>query len=382
MRTNDPTPSPNHAGTRRGPLHPILAAFPGPILAKLYAYAVAWRNEGFDLGHGVVTIDRPVVSVGNLSVGGTGKTPMVMQLLAWLKDADRTPAVAMRGYRAPKGRPGESDEALEYQRVCPGVQLAVGKDRAFELRQMFTTRRGGAVDCVVLDDGFQHRSIARQLDLVLLDATRSPFEDRLMPVGWLREPVANLTRATHVVITHAETAGPDRVAHLARRVENLLGRPPAAVCRHTWAALVMGWDATTERTVPPTWLAGKRIALACAIGNPDPFLAHAATLIGAQPAARLVLRDHDPFAPSTVDRLVALAKDARADAILVTSKDWSKLAAVARDRWPCPVLRPRLVLKFDTGGEALQRAVLDAVRTFRPPRPEPRHPDARTIITP
>jgi len=189
------------AGPERG-------AVPGPIgaaLARVYGIVIARINRRFDSGRGVVRFDRPVISVGNLSVGGTGKTPMVRRLIAILLEMERRPCIAMRGYR--KGT-GESDEAAAYQREFPDVPVIAQANRTDGLIALFGDEHEGEGphrDCIVLDDGFQHRQIGRELDIVLVDASRSPFRDRLLPQGWLREPAESLTRAGLVVVTHAES---------------------------------------------------------------------------------------------------------------------------------------------------------------------------------
>ncbi|MEO1007243.1 MAG: tetraacyldisaccharide 4'-kinase [Planctomycetota bacterium] len=339
-------------GPLRGPLPGVL--LPLALLARWpYGSIIARRNAKYDSGRGVVTMDRPVISVGNLSVGGTGKTPAVQLICRWLVEAGHRPAIAMRGYAA---RDGLSDEAAVHREVLPDVPLAVRGDRIAGLIELFAEDHGADVDVVVLDDGFQHRRLARQLDVVLIDATRDPFADRMLPAGWLREPVDALARADAIVLTHAEAVQPSALADLRRR---LLDAAPHAICvsaRHGWAALDV-LDATGDHAREDRWLRGKRYAIACAIGNPDAFIAEATRRFG-PPMHAEVLRDHDPYAPATMRRLLARAADA--DALLVTQKDWAKLRRIDPAAWPCPVARPRLELSLDSGGEALQALALEA----------------------
>lgn len=332
---------------RRPPLPPPL----GTALSWVYSAAIGRINRRFDRGKGVVTFDRPVISIGNLSVGGTGKSPMVIAIVRWLREAGHRPCIAMRGYAS---RAGESDEAASYRREFPDVPIVAQSNRTLGLIQLFGQEHDDdahQTDCIVLDDGFQHRQIARDLDIVLIDASRDPFADRLLPAGWLREPAASLQRAGAVVITHAESVAPADLTTLARRVS------PVAVCRHAWAGLTV-LESGSEREVPVPWLSGRRTIAACAIGNPGPFMAMAKKAAGGTLAGELVLRDHDPFGPATVDRLIALAAGARAQAILVTDKDWSKLARVPEAKWPCAVARTRLEMAFDSGAEGLRERVL------------------------
>ena len=350
---------PGEGDSRRPPLGGVL----GTVAAGFYRVGIAWKNRRFTAGRGVVTFDRPVISVGNLSVGGTGKTPLVLHLARVLTDAGHNPCVAMRGYGAPRGQGLSSDEAQVYRRAMRTLPIVAQPDRTFGLIEMFGSEQGQSIDCVILDDGFQHRKIARQLDIVLIDATRDPFQDRLLPAGFLREPVVSLRRARAVVITHAESAPRVEVSELEGRIRGLIPEGVICVCRHQWDGLaVVGEDGESEQAV--NWLASKRVFVACAIGNPGPFLALAQQLAGGMLAGSLVLKDHAEYEPDVVARLVEALKAHRAGVLLVTEKDWSKLQKVPSETWPCPVVRPRLELRFDRGGEELAAAVLGCVKGF------------------
>lgn len=348
-------------GARHGPV----PAWIGRVLEPIYAAAIARRNRRFDAGRGVVRLDRPVISVGNLSVGGTGKTPMVVHLVRELLAAGRRPCIAMRGYvpRSSRGDRGAalSDEAEQYKRLLPGVPVVAQPDRAAGLQRLFATDEGRVIDCVVLDDGFQHRRLARDLDIVLLDASRNPFEDRLLPAGWLREPVASLARAHAIVATHTELAGPQRTESILRSAAAITPRAALAAARHAWSALTVA-QAGVEREEPVGWLAGRRITAVCAIGNPEGFLA-GVRAAGAQITSSMVLPDHDRYDPETVRAITRTATGAAA--IVTTEKDWAKLGRLDPATWPCPVARPVLTLEFDRGGTDLHAAVLAAAASPR-----------------
>lgn len=354
--------------SRPGPVPAVL----GRLLAPLYTWEINRRNRAFDRGRGVTRLPMPVISVGNMSVGGTGKTPMVMHIIRALLGAGQQPCIAMRGYRR-KGT-GEADETDAYRRAFPDVPIVAQPDRLAGLQQLFA--RGVRPTCVVLDDGFQHRRIARDLDIVLIDATRSPFDDHLLPHGWLREPVTSLLRADLVVLTHAEMADSvvvdaldDQVAGVRRQVHP--GRDGIdAVARHLWTGLVEGAD--DRRVLPLDWVLGKRLIASCAIGNPRGFLHSLQALLESDQsrpgslAATLVLPDHDPYGPEMVHTLRRMVQEQRADAIIVTDKDWSKLRRVPTDRWGgVPIIRPHLEMGFLRGREAFDRRVLEVARSGR-----------------
>lgn len=358
---------------------------PGPLgrlASRVYSVAINRINRRFDRGVGVVTFDRPVVSVGNLSTGGTGKTPMVVHVVNVLRAAGRTPCIAMRGYGSADG--SRSDEAMEYAKVFGDIEAAnacgvptggVGgtrgsvpvvaqANRVAGLIDLFASEGGEDVDSIVLDDGFQHRKIARDLNIVLIDATRSPFHDSLLPAGHLREPVGSLSRADALVITHAECSHADDVATLRVRIHECQPRAHIAVARHAWSGLVEVGPAG-ERARPPECLDGKRVAAVAAIGNPAAFFDLAKFHTKRDLVLKLALRDHDPYDDATVVRVLDQLRDTRPDVVLVTEKDWSKLERVESERWPCPVLRPRLELVFDSGGADLDAMIVGACRPNR-----------------
>lgn len=340
---------------RRAPLPAAL----GVPLSLIYSLAIRRINRRFDRKKGVVRFDRPVISVGNLSVGGTGKTPMVARIVSLLRDAGHRPCIAMRGYGS--GTKQESDEAAAYRRAFPDVPIVARANRTLGLIQLFGEeydRDGTHSDCIVLDDGFQHRQIARDLDIVLIDASRPPTRDRLLPAGWLREPMTSLARASAVIITHAEAVPGADISTLEAAVAGIHGRGVIAVCRHAWADLAVRED-THDHTQPVGWLVGKRVVGVCAIGNPAPFLAAASKAVGGPLSAQVVLNDHDPYASGTVHKILDVAQSVRAQAIITTDKDWSKLASITD--WPCPVARARLELQFDRGSEALESCVLETL---------------------
>ncbi|MCC6970351.1 MAG: tetraacyldisaccharide 4'-kinase [Phycisphaerales bacterium] len=333
----------------RGVLAPL-----GALASAIYGKVIASRNAAFDAGRGVVHLDRPVISVGNLSVGGTGKTPMVVHALGLLRDAGKKPCVAMRGFRA---GPDGSDEAALYRRVRAGVPIVARPDRVEGLIELFATSEGEGVDCIVLDDGFQHRRLARQLDIVLLDATRSVFLDRLLPAGWLREPVSSLARAQAVVVTHAERVAARVVDDMLRRVREVSPNALLASARHEWLDLRVhhGHDVQVRAV---DWLRSKRVVAACAIGNSEAFLAQTRETVGRDLVASIALRDHDPFNAASVARITKAAD--KSDVIVVTEKDWSKLSKVPAETWPCAIAVPRLGVQFERGGGELAAAIAKA----------------------
>jgi len=336
-------------GDARGPLPAALRSLAVPAS---WAYGVGVRI------HRAVASMRtprdagvPVISVGNVATGGTGKTPFVRWTVGALEESGRIPAIAMRGYGA---RRGLSDEAEEYRAMLPRTPLAVGGDRASAIAHARV--RHPAIDAVVLDDGFQHRALARALDIVLVDATRPAIDGALLPAGWLREPAEALHRAGVVVITRAERED-DRIADLVRRAR---GRGPDAWTRHAWD-VVDRFVGADPRPGIAADLTGMRVAVACAIGNPHAF-ARDVRAHGAAVAMERFARDHHAYSDPEVD---AIAADAGGLPVVVTGKDWAKIGpAVARSRGPaarCEWLIPRVGIEFVAGEGAVRSALARAL---------------------
>ncbi|MBL8963165.1 MAG: tetraacyldisaccharide 4'-kinase [Phycisphaeraceae bacterium] len=326
------------------------------------------RNRLYDRGVGVARFLVPVVSVGNLSVGGTGKTPAVRAFVRWMLEDGRRPAIAMRGYRAPRSADplaSTSDEAVELRRTLgtwpdgTPVPVLAHPDRTAAITSYLGSPAGSLADRIVLDDGFQHRRIARDLDVVLIDATRDPWRDRPLPLGLLREPVKSLDRAGAIVVTHAEMVPEGSVRGMLDLAANASPRAVLASCRHGWTSLVVESPEGAESR-PVRWLHGKRVLAVCAIGNPAAFLAGMDRAIGGPVAGSVILRDHDPYSPRTIQRIIAAAHHADAEVVLTTEKDWGKLARTGIVGQAPPIARPILELSFDTGGPELRRAILAA----------------------
>jgi len=340
-----------------GPL-PDWCAPVARVASVAYGLGARWRSARFDRSGGV-RLDRPVVSVGNIVAGGTGKSPVVRWVCeACLREGVR-PLIAMRGYRA---RHGRSDEASEHMAFLDGVAVVANPDRAPAIAHAI--RKDPSIGVVVLDDGFQHRRVARDLDIVLVDATRPCIDDRLLPFGWQRERASALARAHAVVVTHAGHVDPA----LSSQVQAHHGRPPVAWCDHEWSAIELmhprAGVAPAPDRVGVQWLAGRRIAIWAGVARPE-LIRQQAEASGAVVVAMPTLRDHAHYSASGVRRLGARARDAGAEAILMTGKDWVKVAPLA-GALPLVAAVVRLSLRFCAGEESLRQLVVAAARSRVP----------------
>ena len=293
-----------------------------------------------------------VISVGNLTVGGTGKTPTVILLAEWLQAKGHRVAILSRGYKrastVPRllvsngakifAGPSESgDEPFLMAHRCPKAIVAVGADRVALGRWVLEQFH---VDCMILDDGFQHRALQRDLDLVLLDATDVGGLDALLPAGRLREPLDGLDRAGAVVITRADSSSD--VAAIRDRLQAI-----AFPSEHTVEVVfepecVVSVISQEQQTI--SWGQHKRVWLVSGIGNSLSFR-RSAESVGMNIIGETVFEDHHRYSPGDVER-VRMALQAHEHAIvLTTEKDAVKLLSLLTrdDPWWALRLHARVV---------------------------------------
>ena len=279
--------------------------------AAVYAGVVAVRGALFNAGLvEQVRLALPSVSVGNLTVGGTGKTPAAAWLAARLVERGAHPAIVMRGYG--------SDEPLVHREVNPEIPVVIAGDRVAGLRRA----RALGADVAVLDDAFQHRRARRDADIVLISADRWRLPARPLPAGPWREPLSALARATMVIVTRR--AVPDTaVSAVTGELGRMWPQLPTAV-----ASLTLGdvHRVGEPQVRPLSSLQGERVYLVAAIGDP---LTLVAQLRAAGAAVTLhAFEDHHRF---TDDDVSAVQRGAgETSLVLCTLKDAVKLAPL----WP------------------------------------------------
>ncbi len=268
-------------------------------VAKSAAYGLGLRRT--------TRMAVPVISVGNLAVGGTGKTPFVVWLAMRLIAAGRTPGILARGYGGALSGGALNDEGLVLRHMLGAtIPQEQDPDRVRGGRALLA--RHPEVDVILLDDGFQHRRIARDLDIVLLDATEPFGFGFLLPRGRLRERPRALRRADAAVLTRTERVSESAADIAAARIQGLVSGPLAR--------------ARTD-TVPASLadeLGGARVFAVCGIGNPDAFLGSLADL-GADVVGRRILWDHEVLPASTWQDIAVEARAADAECVVTTRKD-------------------------------------------------------------
>jgi tetraacyldisaccharide 4'-kinase len=303
------------SGDRKGLLAGLVRA--GLQLAEVpYALGVAWRNRRFDRGgREIIRVEVPVISVGNLTLGGTGKTPFVAWIARWLRHDSIRVAIVSRGYGATAG--SRNDEALELEQRLPDVPHVQNRDRVAAARVAIDE-----LDCqaIVLDDGFQHRRLARDLDIVLLDACEPFGWGHLVPRGYLREPPANLARAQVVALSRADMVDESRRRALRDQVASWA---PSASWIETQHA-PQCWLAASGKELPLDGLAGKRVAALAGIGNPLGFR-HSLSTCRLEVVEFREFPDHHAYSRDDVQQIAAWADRLDVKAVVCTHKDLVKL---------------------------------------------------------
>lgn len=331
-------------GERRNPL--ALLARSGLRLASWPYGLAAWaRNRLFDRGW--KTVHRapvPVVSVGNLTLGGTGKTPCVEWVARFYRDLGVRVAILSRGYG---GEAGRNDEAMVLEENLPDVPHLQGADR---VGLAATAAEELEAELLVLDDGFQHRRLHRDLDVVLIDATRPPTRDHLFPRGTLREGTGSLRRAGAVVLTRCDAVPPAELDAIRAWLARLVPGKLVAATEHRPTDLIGGGEPE-----PTGLLNGRTVSAFCGIGNPAAFRRTLEGL-GAAVVNFRTFPDHHAYTRADVDDLTHWAGSLPLDAwVVTTQKDWVKLRiASLADR---PLRAVRVGLVFRDGRDEFEAAL-------------------------
>lgn len=307
-------------------------------LTPIYSGAVAVRSGLYDAGWlRQERLSVPVLSVGNLTAGGTGKSPMVELIARTLRDMGRNPAVVSRGYggthsgRATVVSAGDGplvgaavagDEPVMLATALAGVPVIVSHRRhdGGELAvRKFSAR------CIVLDDGYQHRALARVLDLLLLDGADPFGNGRMLPAGPLREPISAMTRAGAIVVTRADRSTPETRERINDAARRYCPSAPIFGARTIVKDLVRHKDQTT---LPFDLLRSARVACFAGIAHPARFFEDVAAC-GAMVVAKLSFADHHRFDVLDLERIGSTALQTGADLILTTQKDAARLGDTA-----------------------------------------------------
>jgi len=308
-------------------------------------------------------VNAVVFSVGNITTGGTGKTPLVIWLCNYLtqnlnlKTKNYGCAILTRGYKATQNSKLKTqnygDEPAIIAESCPQAKVIINPDRV-----------AGAVEAVdksgakilIMDDGFQHRRLARDLDIVTVDATLPFGYGRLLPAGMLREPISALKRTNAVVITRGDQVTEVELAELEQKLQHI--NPKMIIARSIHAPVCA--KSTEDKRIDVEKLKDKRIFAFCGIGNPDAFFETIKGL-GCELVGSKIYNDHHHYTENDIADIYNQAKRLKVDLIITTQKDWPKIAILIPEAqslgFNIQFAYLKIELKFLTGVDKLKALI-------------------------
>ena len=317
-----------------------------PPLSLLYGAVTSARLKLYRRGTFHTTkLDRPVISVGNLTTGGTGKTPLVEWVAKTVAAQGKKVCVLTRGY-------GRKDPHVQVI-VSDGYDVLASPAEAGDEPYLLATRLTGqaavissadriaagreaikdfGTDCFVLDDGFQHLRLARDLNIVTIDATNPWGGGSLLPYGRLRESPEGLTRADCIVITRCELV--EDTTDLRAEIKRISGERPI------FNSHMRNVGVSALKNGANTLGPGARVAAFCAVGNPESFF-ESVQRAGYEIALQKAFMDHHDYSQDEIDSLTREAEKSGATALITTAKDAVKLRALAFEM-PCYVLESEI----------------------------------------
>ena len=328
--------------------------------AVCYGAVVGLRNVLYDrswLASGELAV--PVICVGNVTVGGTGKTPLVIWLCRALQKRGLKVALLSRGYKG-DGEQG-NDEIRMMREALPEVAILVGADRLANGRRAVAEYQA---EVVVLDDGFGHRRLRRDLDVVTVDCTCPFGYGKLLPRGLLRESRHQLRRAGAVVLTRSDAIGAAELARLRSEIEKLVGTKetnndngqaqskPIVYGEHRPVGLYNGRGEQVELAA----LRGKKVAAFCGIGNPQAF-ADTLGKLGAEVVELKCFDDHVEYDEGVFETVTALRDERQAQWSVTTEKDWVKLREFARAEYTDDLYWLKVEMVLGQGEAELRREI-------------------------
>lgn len=313
----------------------ILRAFLG-VLAVPYWLGAQAKNWVYDLGIKKPSRSSlPTISVGNLSVGGTGKTPVVAWLAKQIRARDIRVAILSRGYG--KLDHGQNDEALELELLLPDVPHLQHWDRVESAR---IAEEEFDMQCLLLDDGFQHRRMGRDLDIVLLDATDPASARHVLPRGLFREPLGALKRAQFVMLTRTDQAVPAELERLRSQITRFAPDALVIDCQHQPKRLRTGGCQVEDLSA----LQGCNVLAFCAVGNPHSFF-RSVEQLGGRLLAKRTWPDHHGYSRDDLAVLADWVKAyPQAERLICTMKDWVKIQVAQIGGVPLAALQIELNL--------------------------------------
>lgn len=314
------------------------------VLSWPYGLIVRLRNGLYSRRWlSVHRVSVPVLCVGNLTAGGTGKTPLVVWLTHLLTEKGLRIAILTRGYKTQRGT--LSDEPAELAAACSGVAVIVNPDR---VAGAIEAVRSHGAQVLLMDDGFQHRRLARDLDIITIDATAPFGYGHLLPAGLLREPVSGLARAHAAVITRSDQVPDEQICRIEQRIGQINPQLPVARTVHAPVGVrhIDGSETDLEE------LKGRRVFAFCGLGNPTAFF-RTVEACGSVLVGSLAFNDHHTYTNRCLADIYEKSQSHKAELVLTTSKDWNKIAPLIPFQAPLPTACLAVELQFQAADAQL-----------------------------
>jgi tetraacyldisaccharide 4'-kinase len=293
------------------------------------------------------TADVPVISIGNITAGGTGKTPLVIWLCKFLQQKGIQCAVLTRGYKTR----GMVDEPAILVESCPQAKVIINPDRVAAARQAV----GFGAKVLIMDDGFQHRRLHRDLDIVTIDATCPFGYGKVLPAGLMREPVISLRRADVAVLTRCDQISESKLCQIEKELQQI--NPDIMIAKSIHSP-IYAQSATGEK-ITIEQLRSRKIFAFCGIGNPDAFLSTIKST-GVNLVGSKIYSDHYCYTDSDIDDIYGQANRLGADLILSTQKDHTHYAT-RTTQYEIPFAYLAIEIKFIAGEDKLKQLIEEAL---------------------
>ncbi len=324
------------------------------VFSLLYGCLIRCRNWFYDRGIlPSVKVDVPAICIGNITTGGTGKTPLVIWLCNYLQQKGLKCAILTRGY---KTEPGQmSDEPALLAKACGNTPVIVNSDRVAGAKKAIQEHNA---EILIMDDGFQHRRLRRNMDILAVDATCPFGYGKMLPAGLLREPLTSLSRAQTTIITRADQADASQISSIEQTLRKYA--PEAGIAQtthqHTHAT------GLNETAIDLETLRNKKVFAFCGIGNPEAFF-ESLSKSGLAVVGQQTFDDHHTYTKADMDSVAAEARKSGANVVLCTEKDWSKCEALISDENEPVFASLAMKLDFIAGFDTIARQLETLLNT-------------------
>lgn len=289
------------------------------LIEPVYAAAVAIKNRRYDRNPGLAKhVNATVISIGNLTTGGTGKTPLIAMIAKWLDQQGISVGFISRGYGSTDDQLNDEGRELKWQ--LPLVPHVQNRDRILAANQLLAN---STVQVILCDDCFQHRRLYRDLDIVVIDATNPFGFNHLLPRGLLREPVSSLKRANIALITRSDQVSEKEL----EKIKNTIRETNPTMVVASSIQRPTGWVSLSGQTYPLTELMGKALFSFCGIGNPTAFNRNLVNG-GFMVVGSRSFPDHHHFTHGDIESVQQLAAPLQAEHIVCTVKDLVKIREI------------------------------------------------------